>query len=363
MKIITGSTGSPHVTSNDAGELHQAIFGTGNVVLNIGNHLSATLVNNNTIKISDGSLVLQGRHALIEPGSTEEISIETGAIGVNRHDLIVARYALNGSTGYESITLEVIQGTESVGTPNDPEYNTGDIRSGDTLVDFPLYRVVIEGIIVTAVTPLFTVMPALSGTLDEIEKLKDAQLYGGSVDTIPLGIYRVSASDAPNLTTAALIVTVGVGTSKIQFEIGINRIVYWRSYTNGLWGEWAVLPSTVIDNLTSTATNVALSANQGRVIKATLDEKEDQMAKVSRSGAVTITLADHTIYTMTAITSLNLTGANVSCMGTIIFGSSTPSITISGFTAMSGDDITTAKANETWEFNVFNGRCMWKRWE
>lgn len=160
MKIITGSTGTPHVTSNNAGELNQAIFGDENIVFDIGDALEATLVDNNNITISDGDLMIQGRHALIEPGLTENVEIDTGALGVNRHDLIVARYELDGDTGYESITLQVIKGTESSGEASDPTYNTGDIRTGSTIVDFPLYRVVITGINITSVIALFTLTPS-----------------------------------------------------------------------------------------------------------------------------------------------------------------------------------------------------------
>lgn len=150
MKIITGATGEAHVTSNDDGEFNEAIWGDGLVVLNNGNKLSATIVDNNTIRIADGDLVFQGRHALIEPNLYENISIDTGTSGKNRRDLICVQYKL--TNGVESMNLVVKKGTATTGTPTDPSYTTGTIRTGAVLAEYPLYRVSISGINISSVT-------------------------------------------------------------------------------------------------------------------------------------------------------------------------------------------------------------------
>ncbi len=155
MKIITGSTGTTHVTSNNDGEFNLGIFGNGIVVMPNGSRLSATLVDNNTIRIGDGDVVLQGRHGLIEPGTTEEVNISTGAVDFKRNDLIVVRYQLDVNTGYETMNLAVVEGTPNTGTPLDPAYVNGDIRTGATLVEAPLYRVKIENVSIVGIEPLF----------------------------------------------------------------------------------------------------------------------------------------------------------------------------------------------------------------
>ena len=83
---------------------------------------------------------------------------------------------------------------------------------------------------------------------------------------------------------------------------------------------------------------------------------------VATSGAISITVEENKEYEYTGVTSLNMAGANVSCHGTIVFGSSTPSISVTGFSASSGDDIQNAKAGETWEFSCFKNRFIWKNW-
>lgn len=171
MRIITGSTGETHVTSNNDGEFNQSIFGDGLVVLSNGQQLAANMIDYNTIQIKDGDLVFQGRHALIEPNTADEITIETGAVGYNRNDLIVAHYEIDVQTGYEELSLEVIKGAETKGTAVDPEHTEGDIRTGALVAEAPLYRVKIKDVKIEAIEPLFTVQENL---LEEIAQNENA---------------------------------------------------------------------------------------------------------------------------------------------------------------------------------------------
>ena len=157
MQIVTGATGTPHITSNQDGGFNQGIFGNGCVILATGGQLEATIIDNNTVQIADGDIVFQGRHAVISAGTTENMSIATGASGRNRKDLICVRYENDG--GVEEMTLVVKQGTASTGTPSDPSYTTGIIRTGSVLAEYPIYRVNISGINITSVEQLVDVCP------------------------------------------------------------------------------------------------------------------------------------------------------------------------------------------------------------
>lgn len=165
IRIITGSTGTNHVTSQDDGSLNQVILGSKSVVLDIGEKMAATVVDNNTVRISDGDILLQGRHARIDAGTVEDMTIGTGTIEMNRNDLIVARYTLDTGTGFENIELVVLEGTETSGSASDPAYNTGNIRTGSSIVDFPLYRVRIEGINIVGLVRLFEISGGVSSSL------------------------------------------------------------------------------------------------------------------------------------------------------------------------------------------------------
>lgn len=168
MKIITGSTGTAHVTSNNDGEFNQSIWGNELVVFDNGEKLAASIADNNTITIADGDICLQGRHALIEPGTVEDVTIETGSVGMNRIDLIVAHYEIDTETGFESISLEVIKGNETAGTPTVPAYTEGDIRTGATVAEAPLYEVKIENVAISSVTAKFKTEPSIKQSISEI---------------------------------------------------------------------------------------------------------------------------------------------------------------------------------------------------
>ena len=146
MNIVTGYTGTPHVTANEAQALNQGIFGPENYVLDVGEKFSATLVDANNITIEDGEGVLQGVQFRIAPGETENVSIDSGTTGYNRIDLICARYTKDAQTGVEAVNLVVIKGTPTASTPSEPTYNTGNVLLSDSPVDFPLYKVTITGV-------------------------------------------------------------------------------------------------------------------------------------------------------------------------------------------------------------------------
>ena len=93
---------------------------------------------------------------------------------------------------------------------------------------------------------------------------------------------------------------------------------------------------------------------------------EKSRTLVTGSGTITVTVADYTEYAYTAVTSLTMTGVAVNCHGFITFASSAPTISVNGFTASAGDDITEAAAGQVWEFSVFphnsGSYIIWKNW-
>lgn len=153
MKIITGYTGTKHITPADDAGFHRSIFGDGNYVLHSGSQFAATIQSATEIRIADGELIMQGRHARNDSGY-QAVAIANGTQGMYRNDLIVARYSKDASTSVESISLVVITGTASSETASDPTYNTGDIENGETR-DFPLYRVKLNGITIDSVEKLW----------------------------------------------------------------------------------------------------------------------------------------------------------------------------------------------------------------
>ena len=161
MEIITGYTGKPHVTAEQDRDVNEGIFDTGSFVLKTGSQLATELVSNNEIKVRDGVLVIQGCTAAIKKNTYDPVTIANGSQGMKRIDLIVARYNKNEETKIEEVMLKVIQGTPNASTAAVPTYKTGDIQSGDLVADMPLYKVTLDGLNVTSVDKMFTVIPTL----------------------------------------------------------------------------------------------------------------------------------------------------------------------------------------------------------
>lgn len=162
MKIVTGYAGEAHITSNDDQGLLQGIFGSGSYILPVRGRFAATLVSSNELQISDGEGVLQGVHFRTEPGTTDSVTIENGTQGMQRIDLICARYQKDAETGIETMTWINHKGTPAESNPATPSITSGDLLAGDTLAEFPIYSVRLSGITVQSVTLLATIISPAS---------------------------------------------------------------------------------------------------------------------------------------------------------------------------------------------------------
>lgn len=186
MQIVTGYEGTPHVTAWQDRDLNQGIFGDGTYILNVGSKMVATIVSNNEIRIADGAVVMQGCMGVIQKGTYDTIAIANGSQGLARHDLICAQYSKNGSTGVESMSLVVIKGT-AASSAVDPSYTSGDIQNGDTLVQVPLYRVVLSGLTVSQVVPLVDTAPNITSINENM--WANIEQYSGT-QSVPTAKYQ-----------------------------------------------------------------------------------------------------------------------------------------------------------------------------
>lgn len=178
LHLITGFAGYEHIKSSDQGAYNIATFGSGNFVFNRGSEFFATVTSNNTINIADGEAMLQGR--FIKAETSEDVTIENGTQGKTRQDLICIRYEKSASDGTESASLVVIKGAENGG---DPAYNNGNITDGtDSVADFPLYRVKLNGITIESVTALFEVKVSMKEYMESYQMpAADKEHLGGII--------------------------------------------------------------------------------------------------------------------------------------------------------------------------------------
>lgn len=171
VHLITGYKGYEHIKSADQGRFNSSFFGASEYVTESGNQCKAQYIDNNTVRILDGDILMQGRHISIEPNSYEDLIIATGTAGYKRADLIVMTYTESETDGIEDAYLEVIKGTETTGTATLPSYTKGNILEGATFNQMPLYRVDINGVTLSqTITPLFKTIPTYATLAERYEQ-------------------------------------------------------------------------------------------------------------------------------------------------------------------------------------------------
>lgn len=165
-----GEDGAPnrHVSSAEDGARQAGTVGLGCYVLSTGSKLSASMEDANTLVVADGDAIINGRHVSLP--NTTSFTIPTGVQGQKVSNLAVLRYQ-KAADSVESVTPLVLTGEPSTDAPTDPTYNDGSILDGDSSVDFPLYRVVTDGINAGDPEPLFDVLMPMADILDSVSRL------------------------------------------------------------------------------------------------------------------------------------------------------------------------------------------------
>lgn len=167
--LITGYAGYEHIKSEDAGAFNAAVFGSEQYVLETQEQFEGTIIDNNTVRIQSGDGLMYGRHFRINPGIYEDVTIENGASGLNRIDLICMTYEKTATDETESVYLEVIKGTPTSGTAVVPSYTDGNILEGATKNQMPLYKATISGVVLSKITKMFTVIPTYKTLAEKYE--------------------------------------------------------------------------------------------------------------------------------------------------------------------------------------------------
>lgn len=150
IELVDGKAGTAHISSEDKAIIHQAKFGTSDMVFEWGDAMSCTMQSANKAVIGTGCASIQGLDWHIT--NPETVTIQSGSSGKNRNDIICAHYHRETSTGVEKVELVVFKGVPSDGAAVDPTIPSAKILNGAADAYMPLWRIPLTGI--TAGTPV-----------------------------------------------------------------------------------------------------------------------------------------------------------------------------------------------------------------
>ena len=217
FEIVDGMTGTKHISSDDLAALNTATVGKADCVLKYGNDFALTMASANSATLGTGVGMVGGKRFWNQAATS--LTIQSGAQGQKRNDLVVARYAKT-SAGVESITPVVIKGAPTTGTPADPAVAANDLK---------LWRVPLDGINAGTPVRLFEPVIPLATLGDSVSQTKDKM---DRID-ISAGVSTVGFHEWSN--GVQLTFNGSNGNPQFQITIDNNGIGFYR---DGTW-QWA----------------------------------------------------------------------------------------------------------------------------
>lgn len=227
MELVTGRKGSPHITSQQDRQKNQGAWGEDAYIMKTGNMLEPQVQSSNEIHIMDGALMFQGALFAVKVGTYDVVTINNGSQGMLRKDLIVARYTYDVAQNVESAEWVVIQGEPAESNPALPTPTSGDIQTGSTTVDCPVFAVNLDGINVTGVD----IIPEYADTIPELMEAV-AELNSKSSGTV--------TSVGMNTQYCNVQKSGGIGVVNINGDIK-NSIGKWQEvtlFTSSILPKW-----------------------------------------------------------------------------------------------------------------------------
>lgn len=191
-ELVTAHAGQNHVDSADIGELYAGAFGSGRYALDVGERMSVSMTDANTLHIGTGGFIFDGRWVRVT-GSGEDIKIANGGQGMFRKDVVAYAYSRDPSSGnIESGSWVVVQGepasTETAAAA--PAIDEGSILDGDLKATCAVAEVDVAELTPTAklLLPCVASLKAVGDSVSQIVRIitvngkSDGNIAAPSVD-------------------------------------------------------------------------------------------------------------------------------------------------------------------------------------
>ena len=243
--LITGYWGEPHVTAENDRGINAGMVGAGRFVLPVGKQFKAEYIGNNTVRMYDGKLIDNGAFAGIPAGEYVDLFIANASQGMKRNDLIVFVYQQDTLTLKESGYFCVIQGSETNGTPYDPQFYQDDLLSGTATFDqMALWRVPVSTGTISAPVQLFEVSKSLADAggknivVDAISS--DGATYTATVEDLEELYNGLAITIIPNMTSTTTAPTLnvnGLGAKPIRLSLSQSNSLTCQAASENYYAE------------------------------------------------------------------------------------------------------------------------------
>lgn len=181
MEIVSGLGEKPHVTSQQFRQILEGTIGQKSYIVTSGENLEPELAANNLLKIRSGMMSHHGNVSSVKIGTYDEVELTNGSQGMKRIDLVVNRYTRNAETNIEKNEWVVIMGTPVASNPVAPAYTVGNLQKGDLVDDCPVFELHYDGINVTEVKKMLSVLPNVAELNSKLNILNKANGNGSAL--------------------------------------------------------------------------------------------------------------------------------------------------------------------------------------
>lgn len=251
MEIVSGLGEKPHVTSQQFRQILEGTIGQESYIVTSGENLEPELAANNLLKIRSGMMSHHGNVSSVKIGTYDEVELINGSQGMKRIDLVVNRYTRNAETNIEKNEWVVIMGTPVASNPVAPTYTVGNLQKGDLVDDCPVFELHYDGINVTEVKKLLSVLPNVAelnsnkiGNKDNLISMLVANAKNVEdclTQTTESGVYRwYSAKNQPSTGGYMIVFKYHSGAS-MRLAL-TDSGAYYSTYKAGVtYGSWEKL--------------------------------------------------------------------------------------------------------------------------
>lgn len=163
--VIVNTPNNPiQSDAQDWGAIFDSILGGPSGMMDYGRKMEAQIINNNTVRLLDGVYSMQGHIVKIDAEAYLDLNIESGTLGMDRVDYIIAEYKISSNPNEDDeFTVRVLRGTPYVtgGVTPSQSFVKENLHAGGSLRQEVLYTVDISDTTITSVSKEFEEIPSM----------------------------------------------------------------------------------------------------------------------------------------------------------------------------------------------------------